>query len=49
MVETGPVFRRGTTVDTKGGGGWQFFKINIMTVKHLKINNLAWVPRKINK
>ena len=31
------------------GGGWQFFKINILTVKHLKINNLAWVPRKINK
>ena len=30
-------------------GGWQFFKINILAVKHLKINILAWVPRKINK
>ena len=33
----------------KGGAGWQFFKINILAVKHLKINILAWVPRKINK
>ena len=32
-----------------GGAGWQFFKINILAVKHLKINILAWVPRKINK
>ena len=29
--------------------GWQFFKINILAVKHLKINILAWVPRKISK
>ena len=30
-------------------GGLQFFKINILAVKHFKINILAWVPRKINK
>ena len=32
-----------------GEGWWQFFKINILAVKHLKINIMAWVPRKINK
>ena len=43
-------FVRGRTVDSRGEeGGWQFFKINILAVKHLKINILAWVPRKINK
>ena len=31
------------------GRGGQFFKINILAVKHLKINILASVPRKINK
>ena len=31
------------------GGGLAVFKINILAVKHLKINILAWVPRKINK
>ena len=31
------------------GGGWHFLKINILAVKHLKINILTWVPRKINK
>ena len=45
MVETGPFFVRGRTVDWGG----QFFKINIFAVKHLKINIMAWVPRKINK
>ena len=29
-------------------GEGQFFKIDILAVKHLKINILAWVPRKIN-
>ena len=33
----------------RGEGGWQFFKINILAVKHLKINIQACVPRKINK
>ena len=28
----------------RGGGGWQ--SGNILAVKHLKINILAWVPRK---
>ena len=32
-----------------GGGCWQFFKINILAVKHLKVNIMAWVPRYINK
>ena len=32
-----------------GGGGWQFLRINILAVKHLQINILAWVRRKINK
>ena len=32
-----------------GEGGWQFFKINILAVKHLRIHILAWVPRKIKK
>ena len=33
-----------------GGGGLAlFFKINILAIKHLKINIMAWVPRKINK
>ena len=41
-----PFFVRGGTADSGGG---QFFKINILAVKHLKINILAWVPRKINK
>ena len=31
------------------GKDWQFFKINILAVKHLKINILAWIPGKINK
>ena len=45
-----PFFVKGRTVDSgEGGGGWLFFKINILTVKHLKINIMAWVPRKINK
>ena len=39
-------FFRGRTVDS---GGWQFFKLNILAVKHLKINIMAWVPKKINK
>ena len=30
-------------------GGGQIFKINILAVKHLIINIMAWVPRKINK
>ena len=37
-----PFFVRGRTVDW-GGGGWQYL------VKHLKINIMAWVLRKINK
>ena len=41
------IFVRGRTVDWGGGG--QFLKINILAVKHLKINIMAWVPRKINK
>ena len=52
MVDTGPFFVRGRTVDSEGlgvGGAWQFFKINILAVKHPKINILVWVPRKINK
>ena len=39
MVETGPFFVRGRTIDG-GGGTWQFFKINILAVKHLK--KLFW-------
>ena len=31
------------------GWGLAVFKINILAVKHLKINILAWVPKKINK
>ena len=42
-----PIFVRGRTVDSEGRG--QFFRINILAVKDLKINILAWVPRKINK
>ena len=42
-----PFFVRGRTVDSGGGG--QIFKINILAVKHLIINIMAWVPRKINK
>ena len=43
-------FVRGRTVESGGGGaGWLFFKINILAITHLKINILAWVPRKINK
>ena len=44
-----PLFVSGRTVDSEGEGGWQFLKINILAVKHLKINILAWVPRKVNK
>ena len=39
-------------VGGRGEGGEEslaVFKINIQAVKHLKINILAWVPRKINK
>ena len=42
-----PFFVRRRTVDW--GGVAVFFKINILAVKHLKINILAWVPRKIIK
>ena len=49
MDETCPFFVRGRTLDSEGGGGWKFYKINILAVQHLKINILAWVPRKINK
>ena len=31
------------------GGGGQLFKINILAVKHLIINIMAWVPRKKKK
>ena len=41
-----PFYVREQTVDW--GGGF-LKKINILAVKHLKINILAWVPRKINK
>ena len=44
-----PFFGRGRTVYSEGGMGLAVFLINILTVKHLKINILAWVPRKINK
>ena len=46
-----PFFVWGRTVDSEGGGaGWQFKKKNnILAVKHLIINIMAWVPRKINK
>ena len=44
-----PFFVRGRTVDSGGGGGVQIFKINILAVKLLIINIMAWVPRKINK
>ena len=43
-----PFFVRGRTVDS-GGGGEQIFKINILAGKHLMINIMTWVPRKINK
>ena len=36
-----PCFVRGRTVDSKGGGAVSFFKINVLAVKHLKINILA--------
>ena len=32
-----------------GSGGGEIFKINILAVKHLIINIMPWVPRKINK
>ena len=41
-------FVRGRTDDSMEGVAF-FLKINILAVKHLKINILAWVPRKINK
>ena len=41
-----PFFVRGRTVDSEVRG-WQFFKINILAVKHLKINILAWVPNRL--
>ena len=28
------------------GGGWQFFKVDILAVKYLKINILAWSLQK---
>ena len=43
-----PFFVRGRTVDWGGGAG-SFLRINILAVKHLKINIMAWIPRKINK
>ena len=45
-----PFFVRGRTVDSEGeeGGGLAVFKINILAVKHLEINILAWVLRKIH-
>ena len=36
-------------IQREGEGAGSFFKINILAVKHLKINILAWVSRKINK
>ena len=49
MVETGPFFLLGDEqLILRGGGGGQFFKKNFLAVKTLKINFLAWVPRKIN-
>ena len=49
MVETGPFFVRERTVDSEGGGGGgRFLKINILAVKHLKINFLGpWENNKI--
>ena len=44
-----PFLLGGRTVDSGGGGGGLFKKNYILAVKHLKINTLAWVPRKINK
>ena len=47
MVETGPFFVRGRSVDSEGGCRLAIFnKINSLAVKYLKINILAWVPRK---
>ena len=40
IIETGPFFVRGRTLYCEGGG-WQFFKIHILAVKHLKINILS--------
>ena len=48
MAETVPFFVRGRIIDSEGGlGAGIFKKINILAVKHLKINILAWVPRKM--
>ena len=33
----------------RGGGDWQFLKINILAVKHLKINIMAYISRNINE
>ena len=41
-------FVKGRTVDSEEGDG-SFLKKNILAVKHLKVNILAWVPEKINK
>ena len=46
MVETGPFFLLG---DVQLMGGGAIFKINILAAKHLIINIMGWVPRKINK
>ena len=44
-----PFLLGGEQLILRGRGAGSFFKINILAVKHLKINILAWVLRKINK
>ena len=46
-VEHGYVFSMAVGTIGESGGG--IFKINILAFKHLIINIMAWVPRKINK
>ena len=49
MIENGPFFVRVEQLILKGGGAGIFFQNKYPAVKHLKINILAWVPKKMNK
>ena len=48
-LELVPFLLGGEQLILRGRGAGSFFKINILAVKHLEINIMAWVPRKLNK